>query len=571
MPPEHARGLSGGKKLTVDNLTLLVGCCFVLLNAVVLYQMMPASDAHVHHAVTPSTALHGPNIGALGIEHDHRAFGEAISAPPARLPLDTSAPAVMGQWLTACSQRPRCACLQHGIVTESEALFAAFPTVAFFVILTGAAAPPLAARLAAANLTHVYVLRADLQALGPSPMMNDVLNPRGEKLRALQALRVSNEFFDLQLVHSSAPGWLLEPTPADARTVLSLAAWTLLLLPSGAALAAWDAALATTVRSPGAESNALPSENAFDSTFSVEAATYATGCSGDGGRHRAGDVGDEGIAGSGGCSAGRSLAPLHDSGAQVALLVELRALRRLNAHHFSCWHSPRCHQRMYVMDLPRELPLDLPYPTASAEGGSSAGTPPRTIWQPRVPALFRVDDGTSFGAHQFKTLEEGWRMRGKNLGFDTGGMNLDTAIGLQMVASSRARLAVEFLALPVGRDMMLWNIIVGRDGLYAIDQEEHAFEDGKIPWGDRVWPYCISVRDCYEKALGALCGRQRPTQPLDECFAALTRLEICPDPTKPFPCLHGCRASFLDCQRRKKPASVFVGRNLRPGAHHEPN
>ena len=240
MPPELARGLAGGKKLTVENLTLLVGCCFVLLNAVVLYQMMPASDAHVHHAVTPSTAPHGPNRGAPGNEHDHRALDEAISAPPARLPLDTSAPAVMGQWLTACSQRPRCACLQHGIVTESEVLFAAFPTVAFFVILTGAAAPPLAARLGAANLTHVYVLRADLQALGPSPMMNDVLNPRGEKLSALQALRVSNEFFDLQLVHSSAPGWLLEPTPADARTVLSLAAWTLLLLPSGAALAAWD-------------------------------------------------------------------------------------------------------------------------------------------------------------------------------------------------------------------------------------------------------------------------------------------------------------------------------------------
>ena len=25
---------------------------------------------------------------------------------------------------------------------------------------------------------------------------------------------------------------------------------------------------------------------------------------------------------------------------------------------------------------------------------------------------------------------------------------------------------------------MLWNIIIGRHGLYAIDQENHAFEDG---------------------------------------------------------------------------------------------
>ena len=76
--------------------------------------------------------------------------------------------------------------------------------------------------------------------------------------------------------------------------------------------------------------------------------------------------------------------------------------------------------------------MDLPYPGANAEGGNPAGSPPRTRWQPRVPALFRVDDGTAFGAHQFKTREEGWRMRGKNLGFDTGGMNLDTAIGLQL-------------------------------------------------------------------------------------------------------------------------------------------
>ena len=71
-------------------------------------------------------------------------------------------------------------------------------------------------------------------------------------------------------------------------------------------------------------------------------------------------------------------------------------------------------------------------------------------------------------------------------------------IGLQLAVGMRARLAQQFLALPVGRDMMLWNIIVGRKGLYAIDQEGHAYDEGKVPWGERVWPYCISVRDCFE-------------------------------------------------------------------------
>ena len=35
---------------------------------------------------------------------------------------------------------------------------------------------------------------------------------------------------------------------------------------------------------------------------------------------------------------------------------------------------------------------------------------------------------------------------------------------------------------------------------YAIDQEGHAFRDGEVPWGDRVWPYCISVREGLEQA-----------------------------------------------------------------------
>jgi hypothetical protein len=81
-----------------------------------------------------------------------------------------------------------------------------------------------------------------------------------------------------------------------------------------------------------------------------------------------------------------------------------------------------------------------------------------------------------------------------------------------------------------------------------------------VPWSDKVWPYCLSVRDCYEKALGALCGRQRPTQPLAECFAALTQAQLCPDAAQPFPCPNGCRASFLDCSRRGTKEDAFVGR-----------
>ena len=64
-------------------------------------------------------------------------------------------------------------------------------------------------------------------------------------------------------------------------------------------------------------------------------------------------------------------------------------MRRLNAHHFSCWHSPRCHQRMYVMDLP-----------PAEEGGRK--------WARRVPTLRRVDDVTRTGAHKFASLGEAW-------------------------------------------------------------------------------------------------------------------------------------------------------------------
>ena len=87
-------------------------------------------------------------------------------------------------------------------------------------------------------------------------------------------------------------------------------------------------------------------------------------------------------------------------------------------------------------------------------------------------------------------------------------------------------------------------------------------DDGAVPWGDRVWPYCISVRDCYEKALGALCGKHNPRQPLSECFAALTKADFCTDAAKPYPCPNGCQASFEDCARRGKKEEAFVQRNL---------
>ena len=222
-------------------------------------------------------------------------------------------------------------------------------------------------------------------------------------------------------------------------------------------------------------------------------------------------------------------------------------MRRLNAHHFSCWHSPRCHQRMYVMDLAA---------TPNASSASAAGA------AARVPRLHRVDDGTRIGPHKFATLEEAWALRGKDLGFDTGGLNLDTAIGLQLDTNARTRLAAQFLALPVGRDMMLWNIIVGRRGLYAIDQEGHAFDDGARAVGrSRVAILHLSAR-LLREGTRALCGRQGPKQNLNDCFATLTRAELCPDAAKPFPCPNGCKESFVDCSRRGQKEAVFVDRNL---------
>ena len=563
---------TNSNELTVEKLTVVVGLCFILVNVVVFYLYMPRHDVHQHHqsrraseqyrsqapiGPLPSAArakapVRGPQPESTG----------AIFAPPALIPrhdrvappgaahkpLELGAPATMARFLAACARRPRCACLQHGLGYNSEAVFAAFPSVAFFVIASGAAAQPLASRLIAANMSHVYVLRADLQMQGAGAMANGVLNPQNKQLSALQALRVSNEFFDLQLVHSSAADWLTSPVAADARAVLSLAATTLLLLPSPTAVAAWRDAISSTRPPPSAGSEAASGEavngaaaDAVDETSRVEAAVSVSGCGG--GSTDGADLG---------CADGSASSTLRDDGTRGALLVHLTSLRRLNAHHYSCWHSPKCHQRMYVMDLPRDGHAN--------EGAPGAAPHSAATWRQRVPRLYRVDDGTRFGPHKFATLAEAWELRGKDLGFDTGGMNLDTAIGLQLTAGARARLAAQFLALPVGRDMMLWNIIVGREGLYAIDQEGHAFDDGAIPWGQRVWPYCISVRDCYEKALAALCGRRRPTQLLTDCFAALTRAELCPDASQPYPCPNGCQPSFLDCRRRRPKSAVFVAR-----------
>ena len=534
----HGGGGGGGGngELTLEKLTFGAGLIFILVNVVLIYQYMPRHDTHKH----------SHSRFDRWWRQKLKRFSTEIPTSPLPPGGDQDAPSAMLRALTQCAAAPRCACLQHGLVPGSETLYAAFPSVAFFVLLQGAAAQQLATRLHASNHSHVYVLRADLQAKGPTPMSNDVLNPRGERLSALQALRASNEFFDLQIVHTTAPHWLMEPTADDARHVLSLAARTLLYHPTDTGTSAWARAIAAS-SSPAAVPRASPVGDepaAIDgvaAAASVAAEIKVEGCPAAPGTAAAGGV--EGGGGSG-CSAG----PLRDSSARHARFVELASMRRLNAHHFSCWHSPRCHQRMYVMDLAA---------TPNASSASAAGA-----WQRRVPRLHRVDDGTRIGPHKFATLEEAWALRGKDLGFDTGGLNLDTAIGLQLDTNARTRLAAQFLALPVGRDMMLWNIIVGRRGLYAIDQEGHAFDDGAVPWGDRVWPYYISVRDCYEKALGALCGRQGPKQNLNDCFATLTRAELCPDAAKPFPCPNGCKESFVDCSRRGQKEAVFVERNL---------
>jgi hypothetical protein len=46
--------------------------------------------------------------------------------------------------------------------------------------------------------------------------------------------------------------------------------------------------------------------------------------------------------------------------------------------------------------------------------------------------------------------------------------------------------------------MMLWNIIIGSTGLYAIDQEGRIFSEGAVPWDSPARPYvgdvCFVIR-----------------------------------------------------------------------------
>ena len=210
---------------------------------------------------------------------------------------------------------------------------------------------------------------------------------------------------------------------------------------------------------------------------------------------------------------------------------------RLNLHHLSCWEAPRCHDRMYLMSLARA--------EAAADGAA---------WARRVPALHRVEPHGKWppGTHPFASVAEALALRGKAIPFETGGANLDTLVALRLHRTQRARLATQFLAIPVGRDMMLWNIVAGREGAFAIDQEGVVYPDGGVPWERRAMPYCLSVRDCYEKPLGALCGLPY-THPGQLYGAALTSAAAelfaaqCVDARRPYPCPFGCRASYEEC------------------------
>ena len=87
---------------------------------------------------------------------------------------------------------------------------------------------------------------------------------------------------------------------------------------------------------------------------------------------------------------------------------------------------------------------------------------------------------------------------------------------------------------------------------YLLDQEGVVYPDGGVPWERRAMPYCLSVRDCYEKPLGALCGLPY-THPGQLYGAALTSAAAelfgaqCVDARRPYPCPFGCRASYEEC------------------------
>ncbi|KAL1504297.1 hypothetical protein AB1Y20_010704 [Prymnesium parvum] len=476
------------------------------------------------------------------------------SSPQLRTPRGAPA-ARLEAWVQQCARGARCSCLVHGVSAWSLQLVANFTRVAFFVLpYDAAAADALAAAALANGWRHVHVLRAELQRRAPHPMRNPLLNPASRRLRALEALQVSNEFFDFQLLHADAgTGWLCAPSPADARSLLSLSAVLLLSLPAAECSARWRAALAAAAAPAAAQVEPIGAATE-PSAHVVDAAC---------GRGEAGEA-----------------------AAACDVLLALGALRRLNAHHFSCSQVPPLHRRMYVMDLPRggeggggggglveggeaaaEAEASLGHEEAwrkmrgagsLLERGEAGGAEPASsAWRRRVPSLYRVRDehkfGNPSGDFDFSDLASAWARRGKDLRFETGGLNVDTLLHLDVHPRLRLPLLQQFLSLPIGRDMMLWNIIVGAWGAYAIDQEGVLFSQGAVPWKQRMMPYCLSVQDCYERSLYAICGQPqimgRPnTVPLADCVAS-TSAAVCPS-SKPFPCPDGCRATFQECSRR---------------------
>ena len=134
------------------------------------------------------------------------------------------------------------------------------------------------------------------------------------------------------------------PAASDAKALLSLAAWTLLLLPNADESATHWRQLANEQASAHDKG-----PDAVASTAQLELSIAAEGCVDSAvvppaaaSPMTVGRLADR-------CAVGASEVPsLKDGQADAAMLIETKALRRLNAHHYSCWHSPRCHQRMYA-------------------------------------------------------------------------------------------------------------------------------------------------------------------------------------------------------------------------------
>ena len=179
-------------------------------------------------------------------------------------------------------------------------------------------------------------------------------------------------------------------------------------------------------------------------------------------------------------------------------------------------------------------------------------------WRRRLPRMYRVEVATpgGGGGAAVDSLASAWAARGKRIPFETGGVNLDSLVALGLHGRQRAALAAGFLRLRVGRDMMLWNIVAGARGPYAIDQEGEVYAEPDVPWERRAMPYCFTVRDCYEKALHALCaarpfyiGKPAPAAgELEACLAAMPGAP-CADVDAPFACADGCRAGYRECRR----------------------